>query len=115
MLKSLPTFDWIIIIMGVVGISMVEAYFVRYVKTTKGYFLAGRKLKWWQVSAARVADAFDGSDSVSTSGQAYRAGMVNIDFVWCRIGFGFLVISVWLVSFFYRSGVYTNAEFVVGH
>ena len=112
MLKSLSTLDWIMIIVWVVGTSMVGAYFVRYVKTTKDYLLAGRKLKWWQVSAAQVADAVDGSDFVSTSGQAYRVGMTNIAFVWCGIGFGFLALSRWLVPLFYRSGVYTNAEFL---
>ena len=110
--KSLPTLDWIMIIVWVVGTSMVGAYFVRYVKTTKDYLVAGRKLKWWQVSAAQLADSVDGSDFVSTSGQTYRVGMTNVAFSWCGVGFGFLAFSRWLVPLLYCSGVYTNAEFL---
>ena len=112
MFTSLTVLDWLMILLWVVGTSLVGAYFVRYVDTTKDYLLAGRRLRWWQVSAAQAADQIDASDFVSVSGHGYRVGMVNIGFIWSGIGFGFLMFSRWIVPLLYRSGVYTNAEFL---
>ncbi|MCB0841180.1 MAG: hypothetical protein KDD99_31140, partial [Bacteroidetes bacterium] len=39
--------DLTVIIVYVIGITLYGLWVARKTRTTEGYFLAGRKLKWW--------------------------------------------------------------------
>ena len=104
--------DWIIVIVWVAGTSAVGLYFHRYVRSTSDFLLTGKRLNWWQSGVAHSADALDATDFVSSAGQTYRIGITNLAQQWHGVGFGFILLSRWIVPLLYRSGVYTNAQYL---
>lgn len=108
----MSTLDWFLIVCWVVGTSGVGLYFRRRIKTTSDFLLAGKRLSWWQSGVAHAADALDATDFVSTSGHAYRIGLAQVSYAWHGVGFGFLLMSRWVVPLMYRCGIYTNAEYL---
>jgi SSS family solute:Na+ symporter len=104
--------DYFMIILWVVGTSGVGVFFRKYVKTTEDYLLAGKRLKWWQIGISQTADAVDATDFVAASGNGYRMGLVHIGFSWYGMGVGYFLLSRYITPLLYRTGVYTNAEFL---
>ncbi|MFC2077135.1 sodium:solute symporter [candidate division KSB1 bacterium] len=105
-------FDWLVVVLWVVGTSGVGLYFRRRVKTTSDYLLTGKRLNWWQSGVAHSADMLDATDFISSTGQAYRIGMAQIGYSLHGVGIGFILLSRWIVPLMYRVGVYTNAEYL---
>jgi len=104
--------DWTMVIVWVVGTSAFGFYFQRYVKTTRDYLMAGRRLRWWQIAMAQSADAVDATDFVATTGQGFRTGLSQIGFAWWGMGIGSILLSRYIAPLLYRTGVYTNAEYL---
>ena len=104
--------DWIMIVIWVVGTSMFGIYFKKYIKNTQDYLLAGRRLRWWQIAMAQSADAVDATDFVAVTGQGYRTGFAQIGFAWWGMGIGTIFLSRYIAPLLYRTGVYTNAEYL---
>lgn len=104
--------DWVMVTVWVVGTSAFGLYFQKYVKSTRDYLLAGRRLRWWQIAMAQSADAVDATDFVATTGQGYRTGLSQIGFAWWGMGIGSLLLSRYIAPLLYRTGVYTNAEYL---
>ena len=105
-------FDWLMVVLWVVGTSGLGIYFQRYVNSTRDYLLAGKRLRWWQIGMAQSADAVDATDFVAITGQGFRAGISQIGYAWWGMGIGSLLLSRYLVPLLYRTGVYTNAEYL---
>ena len=110
--EGMSRFDYLMIVIWVVGTSLVGVFFQKYIKTTKDYLLAGKRLKWWQIGIAQTGDAVDATDFVAASGNGYRMGLVHIGFSWYGMGVGFFLLSRYITPLLYRTGVYTNAEFL---
>jgi SSS family solute:Na+ symporter len=104
--------DYLMIIFWVVGTSLVGLFYRKFIKTTRDYLLAGKRLKWWQIGISQTADAVDATDFVAASGNGYRMGLVNIGFSWYGMGLGYFLLSRYITPLLYRTGVYTNAEFL---
>jgi SSS family solute:Na+ symporter len=104
--------DWFFVTLWVLGTSVVGLYFQRQVKSTSDYLLTGRRLNWWQSGVAHAADMLDATDFVSTTGQAYRVGLAQIGYCMHGAGFGFILMSRWVIPLMYRCGIYTNAEYL---
>jgi len=104
--------DYLMILLWVVGTSAVGVFFQKYIKTTEDYLLAGKRLKWWQIGISQTADAVDATDFVAASGNGYRMGLVHIGFSWYGMGIGYFLLSRYITPLLYRTGVYTNAEFL---
>jgi SSS family solute:Na+ symporter len=104
--------DWTMLVFWVVGTSAFGVYFQRYVKSTRDYLLAGRGLRWWQIATAQAADAVDATDFVAVTGQGYRVGLTQIGFAWWGMGIGSILLSRYVAPLLYRTGVYTNAEYL---
>jgi SSS family transporter len=77
----------------------------------EGYLLANRSLPWWAVGLSVMATQLSAITLVGTTGQAYADGMRFIQFYF-GLPFAMVVLSVTLVPFFYRSGVYTAYEYL---
>ena len=105
-------FDWIIVAFWVIGTSGLGVYYRKYVETTGDYLLAGRKLRWWQIGVAQAADAVDATDFVAVTGQGYRIGFTQLGYAWWGMGLGTIVLSRYIAPLLYRTGVYTNAEYL---
>lgn len=104
--------DWITVSIWVVGTSVFGLYFKRYVKSTRDYLLAGRRLRWWQIAMAQSADAVDATDFVAVTGKGCTAGVSQIGFAWWGMGIGSILLSRYIAPLLYRTGVYTNAEYL---
>ena len=77
----------------------------------EGYLLANRSLPWWAVGLSVMATQLSAITLVGTTGQAYADGMRFIQFYF-GLPFAMVLLSVTLVPFFYRSGVYTAYEYL---
>ncbi|MHC4404663.1 MAG: sodium:solute symporter family protein [Planctomycetota bacterium] len=104
--------DWMMVALWVVGTSAFGVSFKRYVTTTRDYLLAGRRLRWWQIATAQSADAVDATDFVGVAGHGYRTGMSQVGFAWWGMGIGSVLLSRYITPLLYRTGVYTNAEYL---
>ena len=104
--------DWALVLVWVVATSAVGLCFAHKVKSTSDYLLTGKRLNWWQSGLAHSADMLDATDFVATSGQAYRSGLSQVGYCMHGAGFGFIIMSRWVVPLMYRCGVYTNAEYL---
>ncbi len=77
----------------------------------EGYFLANRSLPWWAVGLSVMATQLSAITLVGTTGQGYRDGMKFVQFYF-GLPVAMLILSVTVVPFFYRAGVYTAYEFL---
>jgi SSS family solute:Na+ symporter len=108
----MSTADWIMVVAWVAGTSALGVAFKRRVKTTRDYLLAGRRLSWWQIALAQTADAVDATDFVAITGQGYRTGLSQMGYAWWGMGIGSILLSRYVTPLLYRTGVYTNAEYL---
>ena len=104
--------DWAMVIVWVIGTSGFGLYFQKYVNSTRDYLLAGKRLRWWQIAMAQSADAVDATDFVATTGQGFRTGLSQIGFAWWGMGIGSILLSRYIAPLLYRTGVYTNAQYL---
>ena len=77
----------------------------------EGYFLANRSLPWWAVGLSVMATQLSAITLVGTTGQGYRDGMKFVQFYF-GLPIAMLILSVTVVPFFYRAGVYTAYEYL---
>jgi SSS family transporter len=77
----------------------------------EGYFLANRSIPWWAAGLSVMATQLSAITMIGTTGQGYTDGMRFIQFYYA-LPIAMVILSVTLVPFFYRSGVYTAYEYL---
>ena len=77
----------------------------------EGYFLAHRSIPWWAAGLSVMATQLSAITMIGTTGQGYNDGMRFIQFYY-GLPIAMIILSVTLVPFFYRSGVYTAYEYL---
>jgi SSS family transporter len=77
----------------------------------EGYFLANRSIPWWAAGLSVMATQLSAITMIGTTGQGYNDGMRFIQFYY-GLPIAMIILSVTLVPFFYRSGVYTAYEYL---
>src|SRR5687767_4409348 len=77
----------------------------------EGYFLAKRSIPWWAAGISVMATQLSAITMIGTTGQGYTDGMRFIQFYY-GLPIAMIILSVTLVPFFYRSGVYTAYEYL---
>src|SRR4029078_9433042 len=103
--------DWIVIAAYLFWIVADGLKGTRGTKGVEGYLLANRSLPWWAVGLSVMATQLSAITLVGTTGQAYADGMRFIQFYF-GLPPAMVVLSITLVPFFYRSGVYTAYEYL---
>jgi Na+/proline symporter len=103
--------DWIVIAAYLFWIVADGLKRTKGTKGVEGYLLANRSLPWWAVGLSVMATQLSAITLVGTTGQAYADGMRFIQFYF-GLPLAMVVLSVTLVPFFYRSGVYTAYEYL---
>ena len=90
------------------GVVAAGAFFARRQKTTAQYFLGGRHVPWWAISASIVATETSTITFISVPGLIYSKGG---DFGFLQLVFGYLlgrvVISVLLIPSYFRRELLT--------
>ena len=103
--------DWLVIVAYLLWIVIDGLRRTKSADKVEGYFLANRSLPWWAVGLSVMATQLSAITLVGTTGQAYADGMRFIQFYF-GLPLAMVVLSVTLVPFFYRSGVYTAYEYL---
>lgn len=100
--------DLAIVLGYLAGVVAAGAFFARRQKTTKQYFLGGRQVPWWAVSASIVATETSTITFISVPGIIFAE---NGDFGFLQLVFGYLlgrvVISVLLIPSYFRGELLT--------
>ena len=108
----MTTFDWFIVVLvngAIVGYGLVLS---RGTKTAADWFLAARGLPWWIVGLSMFATAVDSGDYVAVVGGAYTFGISNLTTWWLGMPIGWFIVSYGVFLPLYRSGMYTNSEYL---
>jgi SSS family solute:Na+ symporter len=112
--SSLPlsALDLSIIVVYLAGILAIGAWASRGIRTSRDYFLAGRSLPWWVAGMSLVVSDIGAKDMVGLAGDAYRYGivMMNFDFVGCT--FPVLIAAFLFMPLFWGAGVSTIPEYL---
>jgi Na+/proline symporter len=103
--------DWLILIGFTVWIVYDGLSRTRHSRELEGYFLAKRSIPWWAAGLSVMATQLSAITLIGTTGQGYADGMRFIQFYFA-LPIAMVVLSVTLVPFFYRSGVYTAYEYL---
>ncbi len=77
----------------------------------EGYFLANRSIPWWAAGLSVMATQLSAITMIGTTGQGYNDGLRFIQFYFA-LPLAMIILSLTLVPFFYRSGVYTAYEYL---
>ena len=105
------TLDWIVVAAYLIWIVVDGLRRTKAASEIEGYLLANRSLPWWAVGLSVMATQLSAITLVGTTGQAYADGMRFIQFYF-GLPLAMVVLSMTLVPFFYRSGVYTAYEYL---
>src|SRR5689334_11379062 len=103
--------DWLVIAAYLIWIVVDGLRRTKGANQVEGYFLANRSLPWWAVGLSVMATQLSAITLVGTTGQAYADGMRFVQFYF-GLPIAMVILSVTLVPFFYRSGVYTAYEYL---
>jgi Na+/proline symporter len=103
--------DWVVLAAYVTGIVAFGVWVGRRTRNVSDFFLAGREMRWWAAGLSVMATQISAITFVGTTGQAYTKGMSFLAFYF-GLPFAMVVLSLTLVPFFYRAGVYTAYQFL---
>lgn len=103
--------DWAVLAIYVVGIVAFGLWVGRGTKGIEDFFLAGRQMRWWAAGLSVMATQVSAITFVGTTGQAYTKGMSFLAFYF-GLPLAMVVLSLTLVPFFYRAGVFTAYEYL---
>ncbi|MFI5177575.1 MAG: sodium:solute symporter [Vicinamibacterales bacterium] len=103
--------DWIVVVVYLVWIVGSGLRASRRTNSLDGYFRANRSLPWWAVGLSVMATQLSAITLVGTTGQAYANGMRFVQFYF-GLPIAMVILSITVVPFFYRSGVYTAYEYL---
>jgi Na+/proline symporter len=103
--------DWLVVAGYLIWIVVDGLRRTKSASEIEGYLLANRSLPWWAVGLSVMATQLSAITLVGTTGQAYADGMRFIQFYF-GLPLAMVLLSVTLVPFFYRSGVYTAYEYL---
>ncbi len=77
----------------------------------EGYFLAGRSIPWWAVGLSVMATQLSAVTMIGTTGQGATDGMRFVQFYF-GLPLAMIILTLTIVPFLYRSGVFTAYEFL---
>jgi len=104
----LSVLDLVIIVGYLVAVVAAGAWFGRKQQTTSQYFLAGRGVPWWAISASIVATETSTITFISVPGIAYARGG---DFTFLQLVFGYLAgriaISILFIPSYFTGDLVT--------
>jgi len=103
--------DWVVVAGYLIWIIVDGLKRTKGASEIQGYLLANRSLPWWAVGLSVMATQLSAITLVGTTGQAYADGMRFIQFYF-GLPIAMVILSVTLVPFFYKSGVYTAYEYL---
>ena len=104
--------DWVIVVGLMVLVFGFAGARSRKTKTNADWFLGGRSLPFWLVGCSMFATSVDGGEYISVNGATYQDGLVMMSGLVFGIGVGGVAAAFLVVPSMYRSGLFTNAEYL---
>jgi SSS family solute:Na+ symporter len=108
----MTTVDWLIVLILNGGVIAYGIYLARGIKTSSEWFLGKRALVWWVIGLSMMATNIDNADLVSLTGKTYLEGIHIITVHTLGTAIGAVLAAFFIVPAMYRSGCYTNAEYL---
>src|ERR1043165_1647957 len=103
--------DWLVVAIYLAWVIVSGLRASRRTNELDGYLRANRSLPWWAVGLSVMATQLSAITLVGTTGQAYANGMKFVQ-IYLGLPIAMVILSLTVVPFFYRSGVYTAYEFL---
>jgi solute:Na+ symporter, SSS family len=103
--------DWAVIFIYFVWILWDGMRRSKRTDELEGYFLANRSLPWWAVGLSVMATQLSAITLVGTTGRGYAEGMSVLQ-LYFGLPVAMVILSITVVPFFYRAGVYTAYEYL---
>ncbi|MDP8923323.1 MAG: hypothetical protein M3O34_10670 [Chloroflexota bacterium] len=104
--------DWFLVIGINLAIVLYGVFFVRSKGSSFDWFLASQSLPWWAIGLSAFGTAVDIGDYTAVAGGSYRFGLSQLAQWWLGIAVGWFIVSFFVILPAYRSGVFTNAEWL---
>ena len=108
----MTSLDWALVVVINLGIVIYGVWVIRSKEESFDYFLAAKTLPWWAIGLSAFGTAVDTGDYVAVAGGAYRFGISQLAFWWLGLAVGWFVLSFFVMKAMYRTGMYTNAEWL---
>ena len=103
--------DWAVVLVYFVWIVWDGLRRSQATHEIEGYFLANRSLPWWAVGLSVMATQLSAITLVGTTGRGYAEGMSVLQ-LYLGLPLAMVILSVTVVPFFYRAGVFTAYEYL---
>jgi solute:Na+ symporter, SSS family len=103
--------DWIVVLAYFAWILWDGLRRSRATDEVEGYFLANRSLPWWAVGLSVMATQLSAVTLVGTTGRGFADGMSVVQ-LYFGLPIAMIILSITVVPFFYRAGVYTAYEYL---
>ena len=109
---QLSALDIALVVLYLAAVTALGIWVSRGIRTSKDFFLAGRSLPWWAAGMSLVVSDIGAKDMVGLAGDAYRYGivMMNFDFVACTLPV--LVAAFLFMPLFWGAGITTIPEYL---
>ena len=104
--------DWVVVLVlngGIVAYSLIA---FRNKGESFDWYLAAKSMPWWVIGLSAFGTAVDSGDYVGIVGGSYKIGFSQLAQWWLGIAVGWAVLSFFVIVPMYRSGVFTNAEWL---
>ena len=108
----MTSLDWAVVLVlngGIVAYSLIA---FRNKGESFDWYLAAKSMPWWVIGLSAFGTAVDSGDYVGIVGGSYQLGLSQLAQWWLGIAVGWTVLSFFVIVPMYRSGVFTNAEWL---
>jgi SSS family solute:Na+ symporter len=104
--------DWLLVVAINGGIVAYGLFSFRGQTGSFDWYMAAKSMPWWIIGLSAFGTAIDSGDYVAIVGGAYKLGLSQLSQWWLGIAVGWFALSFFVVVPMYRSGVFTNAEWL---
>lgn len=104
--------DWLLVLAINGGIVVYGLFSFRGQTGSFDWYMAAKSMPWWVIGLSAFGTAIDSGDYVAIVGGAYELGLSQLSQWWLGIAVGWFALSFFVVVPMYRSGVFTNAEWL---
>ena len=108
---NLQPLDWAIVAVYAAAVIAIGLSAARKPKTSEGYFLANRQLKWPFIGASLFAANISAEHFVGLAGGGFAIGLAMGGFEWMAV-FCLLPLILLFLPFYLKNKVYTVPEFL---
>ena len=108
----MTTIDWLLVLVINGWIVLYGIFAFRRHDESFDWFLAAKSMPWWVIGLSAFVTAIDRGDFVAIVGGSYELGLSQLSQWWLGVAVGWIVLNFFVIVSMYRSGIFTNAEWL---